>query len=164
MFSTPQVMRSASTNRLLSTSSRFNKSVPLKKNGKDDDEDNGLIKRRPKSVNNNKSTHHLQNNGGSRLLREAILDEEKRRVVIMASTDIPPMPSVSRSTILQDFKKGFSRKKSTSNSSSLSPTQEQKKVLRKSSQLKISSIPEDSVTSSDTKKLIGKSSCYADLL
>ncbi|KAG2195411.1 hypothetical protein INT47_002850 [Mucor saturninus] len=160
MFNTPQVMRSASTNRLLSSSSKFNKSAPLKKHGGKDEEEeqDGLVKRRPKSVNNNKSTHHLQNHGGgSRLLREAILDEEKRRVVIMASTDIPPMPSVSRSTILQDFKKGFSRKKTTSSSSSLSPSsQEQKKVLRKSSQLKISSIPEDTVAN-NTKKLNGKS-------
>lgn len=162
-FSTPQVMRSASTNRLLSSSSKFNKSAPLKKNGGKEEEEDGLVKRRPKSVNNNKSTHHLQNHGGgSRLLREAILDEEKRRVVIMASTDIPPMPSVSRSTILQDFKKGFSRKKATSNSSSLSPSQEQKKVLRKSSQLKISSIPEDSVANNTNtpKKSNGKSSFF----
>lgn len=160
LFNTPQVIRSVSTNRLLSTSNKFNKSAPLRKNGQDEHEEDGLVKRRPKSVNNNKSTHHLQNHGGSRLLREAILDEEKRRVVIMASTDIPPMPSVSRSTILQDFKKGFSRKKTTSNSSSLSPSQEQKKVLRKSSQLKITSIPEDSVAGNDIKKLNGKSCSY----
>jgi hypothetical protein len=163
-FTRPQIVRSASTNRLLSSSQRYNKSAPLKKNGNavnKDDEDNstGFLKRRPKSVNNNKSTHH-QNNG-SRLLREAILDEEKRRVVGMASTEIPPMPTVSRSTLLQDFKKGFTRKKSVNNGTTLSPTQEQKKLLRKTSQLKFSSIPENSAIktspgSSDQKKTIGK--------
>ncbi|GAA5795314.1 hypothetical protein HPULCUR_000670 [Helicostylum pulchrum] len=135
-FSTPQVVRSASTNRLVSSGNKLNK--PKKSSSMDDEEKEEITKRRPKSVNNNKSNHQL--GGGSRLLREAILDEEKRRVVVMASTDIPPLPSVSRSTLLQDFKKGFSRKKTTL--AAATPV-EQKKVLRKTSQLKISSIPEN---------------------
>ncbi|KAI8063068.1 hypothetical protein BDF21DRAFT_428612 [Thamnidium elegans] len=139
-FSTPQVVRSASTNRLLS-----NKPNKPKKNQEEE-----LTKRRPKSVNNNKSNHQLQSSG-SRLLREAILDEEKRRVVVMASTDIPPLPSVSRSTLLQDFKKGFSRKKT--NSSTLVTPVEQKKVLRKTSQLKISSIPENTAIINKQQKI-----------
>lgn len=53
----------------------------------------------------------------------------------MASTEIPPMPSISRSTLLQDFKKGF-----LSSSKKLkSGVTGEKVVIRKTSQLKISS-------------------------
>lgn len=67
------------------------------------------------------------------MLREAILDEEKRNRSTMASTDIPPMPSISRSTLLQDLKKGF-----VSGSKKIKG---EKSITRKTSQLKISSTP-----------------------
>lgn len=160
-FSKPQVVRSASTNRL---QTKYNKSSPLSggnANRKDKDDDN-ILKKRPKSVNNNKSTHQLhQQSGGSRLLREAMLDEEKRRVVVMASTDIPPMPTISRSTLLQDFKNNFTRKKSTSKTLSPAASPEQKKkVLRKSSNLKISSIPEDTITNGERSKAIDEEEMF----
>jgi hypothetical protein len=126
-FHIPQVLRSASTNRLSTNKSSSSISTSSKQNQ--------LKPQRPKSVNS-KSTSSISGGGSSRLLKEAILDEEKRnRATMMASTDIPPMPAISRSTLLQDFKKGF-----LSSSKKLKGgVTGEKVVIRKTSQLKISS-------------------------
>ncbi|KAI9487728.1 MAG: hypothetical protein EXX96DRAFT_554441 [Benjaminiella poitrasii] len=118
-FHTPRVARSVSTNRLATC-----KSSPLIKQTNQWSEKAS----RPKSVNSKLADCQL--NGSSRLLREAILDEEKRRRATMSSAAIPPMPSISRSTLLQDFKRGLV-------SNSRKNKQEGATIKRKTSQLKI---------------------------
>lgn len=83
---------------------------------------------RPKSANHNHK---------SRLLHEAHHMEERRRQKLMttSSVNIPPLiPSISsssRSTLLTDIKKGFSRKKN------------EEQMSRKTSKLNITSKPEE---------------------
>ncbi|RCH85749.1 Signal-induced proliferation-associated 1 like protein 2, partial [Rhizopus azygosporus] len=85
-------------------------------------------KTRPKSANHNHK---------SRLLHEAHHMEERRRQKLMttSSVNIPPLiPSISsssRSTLLTDIKKGFSRKKN------------EEQMSRKTSKLNITSTPEE---------------------
>ncbi|RCI03976.1 Rap/ran-GAP protein, partial [Rhizopus stolonifer] len=124
-FHQPQVLRSASTNRLVPSKSS---SIPkeLKK------------AQRPRSVNDKVTSRGVLNSGTSRLLQEAILDEEKRKRTTIGSTEIPPMPSISRSTLLQDFKKGIV---SSSKKLKEAATGSEKQLIRKSSQLKVSSKP-----------------------
>jgi len=128
-FNIPQVLRSASTNRLSSNKSSSYLSITKQQQQQQQQKK----PQRPKSVNNKSPASSIGSNGSSRLLREAILDEEKRNRSTMASTDIPPMPSVSRSTLLQDLKKGF-----VSGSKKIKG---EKSITRKTSQLKISSTP-----------------------
>ncbi|KAG2204507.1 hypothetical protein INT46_000260 [Mucor plumbeus] len=128
-FNIPQVLRSASTNRLTSNKSSSYLSVSKQRQ----EQQQQKKPQRPKSVNNKSPANSIGSNGSSRLLREAILDEEKRSRATMASTDIPPMPSISRSTLLQDLKKGF-----VSGSKKIKG---EKSITRKTSQLKISTTP-----------------------
>ncbi|KAF1799176.1 hypothetical protein FB192DRAFT_1395364 [Mucor lusitanicus] len=128
-FNIPQVLRSASTNRLSSNKSSSYLSITKQQQQQQQQKK----PQRPKSVNNKSPASSIGSNGSSRLLREAILDEEKRNRSTMASTDIPPMPSISRSTLLQDLKKGF-----VSGSKKIKG---EKSITRKTSQLKISSTP-----------------------
>jgi hypothetical protein len=123
------VLRSASTNRLTSNKSSSYLSVSKQRQ----EQQQQKKPQRPKSVNNKSPASSIGSNGSSRLLREAILDEEKRSRATMASTDIPPMPSISRSTLLQDLKKGF-----VSGSKKIKG---EKSITRKTSQLKISTTP-----------------------
>ncbi|KAL7319157.1 hypothetical protein PS15m_002326 [Mucor circinelloides] len=139
-FNIPQVLRSASTNRLSSNKSSSYLSITKQQQQQQQQKK----PQRPKSVNNKSPASSIGSNGSSRLLREAILDEEKRNRSTMASTDIPPMPSVSRSTLLQDLKKGF-----VSGSKKIKG---EKSVTRKTSQLKISSTP--SSTANTTKQTL----------
>ncbi|GAN03978.1 hypothetical protein MAM1_0052d03434 [Mucor ambiguus] len=127
-FNIPQVLRSASTNRLSSNKSSSYLSVT-----KQQQQQQQKRPQRPKSVNNKSPASSIGSNGSSRLLREAILDEEKRNRSTMASTEIPPMPTISRSTLLQDLKKGF-----VSGSKKIKG---EKSITRKTSQLKISTTP-----------------------
>ncbi|KAI8985224.1 hypothetical protein BDB01DRAFT_103959 [Pilobolus umbonatus] len=117
-------MRTASTNRL---------STDIDRSSKNKQE---IKPKRPKSVTNKPV-------GGSRLLREAMLDEARnghRRVdVYMGSADIPPMPSISKSTILQDLKKNLVRRK-VNHPKPVEQSNDSNQVIRKSSQLKISSV------------------------
>ncbi|KAI8335213.1 hypothetical protein BD560DRAFT_37846 [Blakeslea trispora] len=92
----PQVIRSASTNRL--TINRPLSTIPNKDAKK---------AQRPRSVNDKASSRGLSNGGSSRLLQEAILDEQKRNKTMESDEDVPPVPTISRSTLLQDFKKGI---------------------------------------------------------
>ncbi|KAL9550474.1 hypothetical protein MBANPS3_004718 [Mucor bainieri] len=130
-FNIPQVLRSASTNRL--TSNKSSSYLSITKQQQLQQQQQQKKPQRPKSVNNKSPASSIGSNGSSRLLREAILDEEKRNRSTMASTDIPPMPSISRSTLLQDLKKGF-----VSGSKKIKG---EKSITRKTSQLKISSTP-----------------------
>ncbi|CAO3629217.1 unnamed protein product [Mucor fragilis] len=136
-FNIPQVLRSASTNRLSSNKSSSYLSIT-----KQQQQQQQKKPQRPKSVNNKSPASSIGSNGSSRLLREAILDEEKRNRSTMASTDIPPMPSISRSTLLQDLKKGF-----VSGSKKIKG---EKSITRKTSQLKISSTPPAANTTTST--------------
>ncbi|OBZ85682.1 hypothetical protein A0J61_06269 [Choanephora cucurbitarum] len=90
------VIRSASANRLA-----LNKpsSAPPQKDAKK--------AQRPRSVNEKASSRGLSNGGSSRLLQEAILDEQKRNKITEPEEEIPPVPNISRSTLLQDFRKGI---------------------------------------------------------
>lgn len=139
-FNIPQVLRSASTNRLSSNKSSSYLSITKQQQQQQQQKK----PQRPKSVNNKSPANSIGSNGSSRLLREAILDEEKRNRSTMASTDIPPMPSVSRSTLLQDLKKGF-----VSGSKKIKG---EKSITRKTSQLKISSTPP--LTANTTKQTL----------
>lgn len=136
-FNIPQVLRSASTNRLTSNKSSSYLSIT-----KQQQQQLPKKPQRPKSVNNKSPASSIGSNGSSRLLREALLDEEKRSRATMASTDIPPMPSISRSTLLQDLKKGFV--------SSSKKIKGEKSITRKTSQLKISSTPTSATTTTTT--------------
>lgn len=123
------MLRSASTNRLTSNKSASYLSVSKQRQ----EQQQQQKPQRPKSVNNKSPSNSIGSNRSSRLLREAILDEEKRSRATMASTDIPPMPSITRSTLLQDLKKGFA--------SGSKKIKGEKSITRKTSQLKISTTP-----------------------
>jgi hypothetical protein len=123
----PEIVRSLSTTRLSTESKGF----LSRQNSKDSQK-----LQRPKSVNNSRT------NGGSRLLREAIIDEEKngsrRKAGLDSGADIPPLPSISRSSLLKDFKNGFTRRKIQSNNT-------ETKSRKQSSHLKaktLDSVPE----------------------
>ncbi|CEP17005.1 hypothetical protein [Parasitella parasitica] len=98
---------------------------------------------RPKSVNNKSPTNSIGSTASSIILREAILDEEKKANPTMTSADIPPLPSSSRSTLMHDWTKGF--------------TKGEKTIPRKTSQLNISSTPMSTTSSLQQMESVGES-------
>ncbi|KAI8641978.1 hypothetical protein BD408DRAFT_190615 [Parasitella parasitica] len=99
---------------------------------------------RPKSVNNKSPTNSIGSTASSLILREAILDEGKKANLAMASTDAPPLPSSSRSMLIQDWTT-FAKPKG------------ENCITRKASQLNISSTPMSTTSSLQQLESVGES-------